>query len=87
MKSLDYAIETGRALLDGNRDKAAEMNAKYNEADQQAAEQAEKLPLAPEIVIKGSFDKKLGEFVQSYDASRKQAIETDTAIRNYLERR
>ena len=87
VKSLDYAIETGRALLDGNRDKAAEMNAKYNEADQQAAEQAEKLPLAPEIVIKGSFDKKLGEFVQSYDASRKQAIETDTAIRNYLERR
>ena len=87
VKSLDYAIETGRALLDGNRDKAAEMNAKYNEADQQAAEQAEKLPLAPEIVIKGSFDKKLGEFVQSYDASRKQAVETDTAIRNYLERR
>lgn len=87
VKSLDYAIETGRALLDGNRDKAAEMNAKYNEADQQAAEQAEKLPLAPEIVIKGSFDKKLDEFVQSYDASRKQAVETDTAIRNYLERR
>lgn len=87
VKSLGYAIETGQALLDGDRSKAAEMNVKYNEADQQAAEQAEKLPLAPEIVVKESFDKKLSDFVQSYDASRKQAISTDAAIRNYLERR
>ena len=79
-------MQTADALLENDRDKAAGLNEKYNEADKSAAKQAKNLPLTPEVAVRESFAEKLSDSAAGYEEARQKAIAADAVIREYVNR-
>lgn len=84
IQSLEYADATSKALLAGDRDKAAEQNDRYNEADSEAAQLAASLPLSPDSIVEESFDPEVASHIKEYEAARNRAIAADALIRERL---
>ena len=87
LRSLSYAVETGDALLDGNRELAAEKNDAYNKADLEATELAKKLPLSMEDIVKEAYATKISELTKAYEEARDKVIAADALVRDYLSSR
>lgn len=84
IESLDHAIATSDALLKSDKAKAASENDLYNEADQQAAQIAEKLPLSAERTVEEAYESQMRACKADYEAARNKAIQSDLLIRQYL---
>ena len=87
IKSLRYAVETGDALLQGNKELAAEKNDQYNAADKEAAEIASTLPLSAAKTIDDAFEAEMASCLEKYDAARQKVISADSHVREYLSSR
>lgn len=86
ISSLTYAIETSDALIEGDRERAAEKNAQYNAADKKAAELASKLPLSAGSSVDEAFENEISSCREQYDAARQKVIAADSFIRDYISR-
>lgn len=84
IRALEYAVETGEALLDGDRDKADEKNRQYNEADKLSAQLAKDIPLSPQGAVEAAYDYELNACKQRYDTARTRAGVSDSAVKSYL---
>ena len=85
--ALSYAIETGKALLDGDRDRAQTANESYNAADKKAANMAKNLPLSPEQSVQAAYASQLAGKVAVYDELRQKVVDSDNSVREYLAKR
>ncbi|MBR0404726.1 MAG: hypothetical protein IJI68_05940 [Eggerthellaceae bacterium] len=84
IESLDFAIATSDALLKSDKEDAAIQNEAYNEADRQAAQIAEKLPLSAEQTVEEAYEEQVRACISDYESARNKAIESDALIRQYL---
>ena len=84
IESLDYAVETGEALLAGNREAATAANEAYNAADVEAARLAEALPLSMTELVQNCFEQDIATCQREYDETRALVIQVDSNIRDYL---
>ena len=87
VRSLEYAVQTGQSLLEGDREKAESMNALYNESDKKAAELAKTMPISPDTSVYEAYAPQLHAYAQGYDACRDKAAQIDAEIRSYLKSR
>ena len=83
-KSLEYALNTSAALIEGDREKAAAQNDLYNEYDKKAVSLAEKLPRSISNVVKKAHAKNYKKLTDEYEKARAKTIEADTIVRNYM---
>ena len=83
-KSLEYALSTSAALIEGDREKAAAKNDLYNEYDKKAVSLAEKLPRSVSNVVKKAHSKNYKKLTGEYEKARAKTIEADTVVRNYM---
>ena len=86
-RSLEYAVQTGEALLEGDRQRAQELNEQYNESDKKAAAFAQDMPLSPDVSVYEGFEPQLQGYIQGYDACRERAAQIDAEVRSYLKSR
>lgn len=84
IKSLGYAVETSEALIEGDREKAADKNEQYNSLDKEAAELANKLPLSAGKTIDEAFEKEMASCLKKYDDARQKVIVADSHVREYI---
>ena len=84
IESLDFAIATSDALLKSDKADAATQNEAYNNADRQAAQIAEKLPLSAEQTVEKAYEEQVRAYISDYESARNKAIESDALIRQYL---
>lgn len=84
VNSMEYALATADALLEGDVDKAAAQNELYNKADQEAVKLAEALPRSVEDVVEKAHAKDLKKVRAAYNEARDKTIEADTVVREYI---
>ena len=87
VESLKLAVDTGDALLAGDREKASEKNEQYNAKDKEAALLADKLPTSLDEAVDAAYESALRESTAKYSAARDQVIQHDAFIREYIESR
>ena len=84
IEALDYAIATADALVAGDRQLATANNDAYNEADEEAAQLAQELPLLIDDQVRSAFEKEIAPHAKSYNEARDYVSEADADIRAYL---
>ena len=82
--SLNEAVVTSTALLEGDRDSATAHNDADNQADTEAAKMAESLPRALDATVKSWYEEKITPIKESYTAARDTVSACDAIIRDYL---
>ena len=83
-ESLEYGKQTADALLEGDREKAAAFNERYNETDSQAAGKAQKLPLTLKDVVYDAYAPQFAELSAEYIAARYRVMAADAKVNDYL---
>ena len=84
IEALDYAIATADALVAGDRQLATANNDAYNEADEEAAQLAQELPLLIDDQVRSAFEKEIAPHAKSYNEARDYVSDADADIRAYL---
>lgn len=84
IKSLEYALSASSAILEGDREKAAQKNDAYNEYDKKAVKKAEKLPRSISDVVEKAHAENYEKLLASYDKARAKTIEADAVVREYI---
>lgn len=87
IEALKAAIASDQAYLNRDRESAQQQNDRYNEMDNQAAAQAQKLSKNPAVVIGNRLVEALSEPVQTYNEYRQTAGAADVYLRNFLDSR
>ena len=86
IESLEHAVATADALLEGDKDKAKQENDAYNQADEDAAVLAEELPPTLENQVRSLFTDELAVLRADYFEARDRVSEADADIRKYAGR-
>jgi len=84
IEALSNAVATSEALLAGDRESARYYNDLYNQADREAVELAEDLPVSIEPTLRAVYEAKIAEFETTYAQAREQAAESDAVVRQYI---
>ena len=84
VEALGYAIATADALIAGDREQATANNNAYNEADEEAVQLAQELPLLIDDQVRSAFEKEIAPHAKKYNEARDGVAEADADIRAYL---
>ena len=84
IEALGYAIATADALIAGDREQATANNNAYNEADEEAVQLAQELPLLIDDQVRSAFEKEIAPHAKKYNEARDGVAEADADIRAYL---
>ena len=84
IESLEAAVATSDALIDGDRDLAKKKNEEYNAIDGKAATLAKQLPLTAEETVETAYAEDLARCAAAYQSARDEAVAADTLIREYI---
>ena len=84
IEALGYAVETADALVASDREWATASNDAYNEADEEAAQLAQDLPLLIDDQVRSAFQTEIDPHVKKYNVARDDVSDADADIRAYL---